>query len=321
MEARREQVFGGVFVLVAAAVLVGTVFAISGVFVRSVKMFRADFPFAGGIEPGATVRYSGGPKVGRVEQLRIDPQNPAQIEITFTVQSDLPIKTDSRVKIMSSSPLGDNHLEIFPGSLRASLASAGWLLPSEDYLDFNALAARLNEIAPSAQQLLQTLNDRSLELKTTVARINDLLNEQNRSNLSATLANTRGLIEENRSQVQATLGHLNDATQRLPPILDNLKKASEQANRSLDHIDQMVGENRADVRQSIAELRQLLLSVNDLTGRIDQTMDVNSQNIDELMENLNHVSENLKEFTDTIKTRPYTLIRSGNSREHQPGEN
>ena len=320
MDAKREQVFVGVFVLIAAALLVSSVFAISGVFGGRVKTYRADFLFAGGIEQGATVRYSGGPKVGRVERLSINPQDASRIEITFNVQSDLPVKTDSRVKIMSSSPLGDNHIEILPGSSGAPLASTGSLLPADDYLDFNALAARINEIAPSAQHLLQTLNERSTELKTTVARVNDLLSEQNRSNLSAALANTRGLIEENRSQVQAKLRQLKDASQRLAPVLDNLKKTSEQANKSLDHIDAMVGENRADVRQSVVELRQLLLSVDDLTGRINQTMNVNSENIDELMENLNHVSENLKEFTDTIKTRPYTLIRSSNAREHQPGE-
>ena len=273
MDTKREQVFVGVFVPIAAALLVSSVFAISGVFGGRVKTYRADFLFAGGIEPGATVRYSGGPKVGHVEQLSINPQDASRIEITFNVQSDLPVKTDSRVKIMSSSPLGDNHIEILPGSSGAPLASTGSLLPADDYLDFNAL--------------VETLNERSTELKTTVARVNDLLSEQNRSNLSAALANTRGLIEENRSQVQATLRHLNDTSQRLAPVLDNLKKTSEQANKSLDHIDAMVGENRADVRQSVVELRQLLLSVDDLTGRINQTMSVNSENIDELMENLN----------------------------------
>ena len=55
-------------------------------------------------------------------------------------------------------------------------------------------------------------------------------------------------------------------------------------------------------------------------NKLDQTLDVNSENIDELLENLRHVSENLKQFTNTIKTRPYTLIRSSNPREHKPGE-
>jgi len=319
MEAKREQVFVGLFVLIAAVLLVAAVFAMSGAFGGSVKTYRAYFPFAGAIEPGATVRYAGGPKAGRVEQLRIDPQDPARIEITFSVRSEFPVKTDSHVKIMSSSPLGDNHIEVFPGTPQASMAAGGSLLPAEPYLDFNSLASRINDIAPQAQQLLTTLNDRTTELKTTIARVNDLMNEQNRSNLTAALSNTRGLLEENRPQIQATLRHMNDASQRLGPLLDNLKKTSEQANQSLDHIDGMLGENRSDIRQSVTELRKLLLSVNELTGRIDQTMDVNSENIDEVMENLNHVSENLKEFTDTIKTRPYSLIRSGNPREHQPG--
>jgi hypothetical protein len=62
------------------------------------------------------------------------------------------------------------------------------------------------------------------------------------------------------------------------------------------------------------------VTVSDLTGRLDQTVDVNSENIDELLENLRHVSENLREFTNTIKTRPYTLIRSSSPPEHKTGE-
>src|SRR5258708_15248328 len=114
MNPRSEQEVVGVFVIVAAGVLVGTVFAISGAFGRSTHTFHSFVAFAGGIESGSAVRYSGGPKIGRVDRVGIDPQNPARIKITFKVQSDLPVKADSRVKIMSMSPLGDNHLEILP---------------------------------------------------------------------------------------------------------------------------------------------------------------------------------------------------------------
>jgi methyl-accepting chemotaxis protein len=88
----------------------------------------------------------------------------------------------------------------------------------------------------------------------------------------------------------------------------------------LNHVDSLIGENRADIRQAVIELRRSLATVTDLTGQLDQTLNVNSENIDELLENLRHVSQNLKEFTDTIKTRPYTLIRATNPREHKPGE-
>lgn len=320
MEAKREQAMVGLFVLIASAVLIATVFALSGAFGGAAATYRAYFPFAGGLEPGATVRYAGGPKVGRVEKLQLDPKDPSRIEITFSVRSGLPVKTDSHVKIMSLSPLGDNHLEIVPGSEKAALASTGAILASDPYVDFNALTAKVNEIAPQAQQLLKSLNDRATELKVTVSRVNELINDKNRDNLSATLADTRGMIAENRGAVKTTVQNLNSASRKLEPLLDDLRKTSAQANEALNHIDTLIGDNRADIRQAVIDLRRSLATLTDLTGRLDQTLDVNSENIDELLENLRHVSENLKQFTNTIKTRPYTLIRSSGPHEHKPGE-
>jgi phospholipid/cholesterol/gamma-HCH transport system substrate-binding protein len=320
MESKREQAIVGLFVLVASAVLVATVFTLTGAFAGAAVTYRAHSPFAGGLEPGATVRYAGGPKVGRVEKLQLDPKDPSRIEITFSVKPGWPVKTDSHVKIMSLSPLGDNHLEIVPGSERAALAANGATLPCDPYVDFNALTAKINDIAPQAQQLLKTLNDRAGDLQVTLTRINDLLNDTNRANLSATLAETRGLISENRANVKTTVKNLSSATEKLEPLLEDLRKTSAQANETLNHVDTLIGENRADVRQAVKDLRQSLATVTDLTAHLDQMLDVNSENIDELLENLRHVSQNLKEFTNTIKTRPYTLIRANNPREHTPGE-
>jgi phospholipid/cholesterol/gamma-HCH transport system substrate-binding protein len=320
MNAKGQQALVGLFVIVATAVLIGTVFAISGAFGRSTHTFHAYFPFAGGIETGSGVRYSGGPKIGRVDSVRIDPQNPSRIEITFKVQSELPVKTDSHVKIMSLSPLGDNHLEILAGSPAAAVAKDGSQLTADTYVDFNALTAQINDLAPHAQQLIVSLNDRATELKVTVERVNDLLNAQNRANLSATLANTRGMLEENRPALHSTLQHINSVSEKLEPLLADFQKTAGEANKAIDHIDAMLGENRADIRQAVVELRRSLTNVTDLTAHLNQTLDTNSENIDELLDNFRHVSENLKEFTNTIKSRPYTLIRSSNPKEHVPGE-
>ncbi len=319
MQSKRERAFVGLFVLIAVAVLFGTVFAMSGAYGSTTK-FHAYFPFAGGLEPGATVRYAGGPKVGRVDSIQLDPQNPARLDIVFSVQSDLPVKTDSSVKIMSMSPLGDNHLEIYPGSAQAPRAASGAALPSLKYVDFNALTAQLNDLNPQAQELLRNLNDRASEVKETIARVNDLLGPQNRANLAATIANARGMLEENRPQIKATLHNVNAVSEKLQPLLEDFRKTSEQANQTLNHVDAMVGENRADVRQAVVELRRTLTNMTDASARLDQTLDVNSENIDELLDNMRHVTENLKEFTATIKTRPYTLIRASNPREHKTGE-
>jgi phospholipid/cholesterol/gamma-HCH transport system substrate-binding protein len=320
MNAKGEQALVGTFVIVAVAVLIATVFLISGAFGRSVKTFHAFFPFAGGLEPGATVRYAGMPKAGKVDKLRIDPQDPARIEIVFSVQSDLPVKVDSKAKIMSMSPLGDNHLEIMSGSPQAAMAPNGALLPSEPYLDFNALTKQINDLAPDARRLLNTVNDRATELKVTIERVNDLLSAQNRANLAATLANTRGMLEEDRPKIKSTLTHLDTVTAKLEPVLEDFRKTLADANKALDHVDAMIGENREDVHAAIVELRKTLVNTTDLTNRLDNTLDVNSENIDEMLDNFRQISENLREFTATIKQKPYTLIRSSSPREHKPGE-
>jgi len=99
--------------------------------------------------------------------------------------------------------------------------------------------------------------------------------------------------------------------------LQDFQKTSAEANKAIDHIDSLIGENRADIRQAVAELRRTL--TNTPTDRpLNQTLDVNSENIDELLDNFRHVSENLKEFTNTIKSRPYTLIRSSNPANTNP---
>lgn len=321
MKSKTEQTFVGLFVLACAVLLIGTIFAMSGAFGRDTKTYHTYFAFAGWIEPGMSVRYSGGPKVGRVEKVTIDPRNVSRLDITFSVQSDLPVKSDSLVKIMSTTPLGDNHLEIFPGTPQAVEAANGALLPSQAYIDLSSLLAQLNDLAPQVHQLLVTLADRANELKETVARVNDLLGPSNRANLSATLASTRGLLEENRPQIKSTLENLNGGSQKLGPLLEDLRRTSAETNKTLNNVDALIGENRPDLRQAIAELRHSLTTVTDVTNRLDQTLDVNSESIDELLDNLRQATENLNEFTATIKNRPASLIRSTNPPEHIPGEN
>ncbi|HEV2388932.1 MAG TPA: MlaD family protein [Candidatus Acidoferrales bacterium] len=326
MSAKREQALVGLFVLVAAAVLVVGVAGVRGAFARAGVPYRTEIAFAGGIEPGAMVRYAGGPEVGRVKQLRVDPRNPSLIEISFTVLPSIPVKTDSQVRIMSMSPLGDNHVELMAGSPGAPPAPPNAVLPARPYVDFNAITAELDSIAPQASQLIATLNQRARELQLTVARLNDMLGDRNRANLSATLAGARDMLDEDRPPLHATLDNAQTAAAKLGPALDDLRNTSRQADlalhqadQALAHADAMIGENRPDLHQSIVELRQTLRSASGLTAHLDRTLDVNSDSLDDVIDNLRHITDNLKDFTETIKTRPYSLIRKSVPAEHKPG--
>jgi len=320
MESKREQALVGLFVLVAAGLLVITVFMLSGKLTRGDVPYRAYFKNAGGLGPGTQVRYAGGPPVGRVQNVRSDPQDPTRMEIDFSVQSDVPVKTDSTATITNTSPLADNFLGIIPGTAAAPRASPGATLKSTEYISFADIAGIISGLGPNANDLVTNLNARAIALQDTLNRVNDLLSDQNRSNIAASLGSVRGMLEEDRPAIRATLANLNSATTKVGPLLDDFRKTSAQANDALAHLDAAVTENRPDLHEAVATLRQVLASANVLTEQLNQTLNTNAENLDEIFDNLRHVTDNLNSFTETIKTRPYALIRASGIKPRKPGE-
>lgn len=319
MDPRREQVWVGLFVLAAAALLIATVLSVAGTFRRGNIPHRSYFKFAGGLEPGATVRF-GGMKAGSVQAVRVDPEDSTHIEIDFNVARDIPLKVDSVAKITSLGALGDNYLELTTGTRPAALAPPGSVVKSAETFTISDLGDMVGAVQPLAQQALRRLNQRLDELQVTVARANDLLSDRNRANISASLGTVNSMLAEDRPKLSATLDNVQTASARLTPLLADLKKTMAQANDTLGHVDTVVLENRRDLRASVVELRKTLVTASAVMDQLDRTLDYNADNIDQTLENIRVTTQNLKELTATLKRQPYTLIRANRSRERKPGE-
>jgi len=317
---RRQEAIVGLFVLIAAALLIITVFSLTGFFNRGDVLYRAFFKNAGGLRPGSEVRYAGGPPIGRIEDVRYDQHDTTRMEIVFRVKPDIPVKTDSVIVISSNSPLSDNFLGIVPGSKAAQRAPAGSTLSSNQYVGFGDLEAELADLAPQARVLLDNLNQRIVELQATIARVNDVLNDKNRANLSASLGTVRGVLDENRQPLHSTITHFDDASARIAPLLDDLKKTNADAQKTINTLEGTIAENRSDLRQSIEELRHMLDTANNVTEQLDRTLNANGENIDDILSNFRQASQNLRQFTETLKQRPYTLLRSALPPPHVPGK-
>jgi len=242
------------------------------------------------------------------------------MEIDFAIDPSIPVKTDSIAEITSTSPLGDNFLGIEPGSRNAPRAPRGATLKSIDYTSLDDIKAMIAQMGPRANTLLDNLNDRVTALKVTVDRVNDLINDRNRANISASLSNLRGMLEENRPAIHSTINNINDASAKIGPLMEDFRKTTAKANDALTHIDEVIGENRPDIRDAVVNLRKSLASAASLTDQLDRTMTANAENLDEIIDNLRNVTANLNEFTETIKTRPYTLIRASGVKPRQPGQ-
>ena len=315
---RAEQVWVGLFVLVAAGLLIAAVLAVSGVFGSGTVPHRAYFKFAGGLEPGAAVRF-GGMKAGSVLAVHIDPRDSTRIEVDFSIEDEIPLKTDSMAKITSLGPLGDNYLELTTGSRHAPKALPGSTVKSAPTFNFNDLGEMVAGLQPMVQQVLDKLNQRLDELQVTVARVNDLMSDKNRGNLSRSLSTVNSMLDEDRPKVSQTLDNVQSATTQLKPLIDDLKKTMAQANAALDNINGAVLENRKDLRASVKELRETLLSASSVMDQLNQTLNYNSDNIDEILANVRVATQKLKELTGKLERRPYTLIRADRPKERKPG--
>ena len=320
MDSKREQALVGLFVVVASVLLIATVLFLSGSLSSGLVPYHTYFKNAGGMASGTEVRYAGGPKIGRVKKVAPDPKDPTRMEIDFEIEPSVPVKTDSKTTIASTSPLGENFLGILAGTPQAPHAPPGSTLPSIEYISFADIGAMISALGPSAQELISHLNDRVEELKVTLARVNDLLKDENRANIAGALDNIHGMLRENRPAIRSALNRVNDASAKLGPLLDDLKTTSAKANDLITHVDDVIAKDDPVLKASLDKLKQTLTQANELTTRLNNLMSANSENLDEIIDNLRAVSNNMREFTETIKTRPYTLIRTSSPKAHEPGE-
>jgi phospholipid/cholesterol/gamma-HCH transport system substrate-binding protein len=319
MNSKTEQAAVGVFVLIAAALLIGTILAVAGTFTAGGVPHHTYFKSAGGLLPGAMVRY-GGMDAGKVQTVRVDPKDSTRIEIDFTVQQGIPVKTDSIAKISALGALSDNYVELGTGTRGGPLAPPGSELKSAETVGIGDLGDMIGNLAPIANQVLQNLNQRLVELQVTVARANDLLNDKNRVNVGASLGNLNSMLSDSRPKVSASLTNVQSATAKITPLLDNLKTTMDQANVVMSHIDSVVVENHQDIRAVVVELRETLLTASSLMEELKNTADNNTDNIDEIMVNIRATTENVRQLTDSLKSNPAVLIRGNNVKDRKPGQ-
>lgn len=319
MSGKREEAAVGVFVLIAAGLLIGAVLSVSGVFSSGGVAHHTYFKSAGGLLPGAMVRY-GGMDAGKVTKVKVDPSDTTRIEIDFTVKPNIPVKTDSIAKIAALGALSDNFVEISTGTKDAALAAPGSELKSAESMELSDLGDLIGGLAPVANQALQTLNQDLVLLQTTETRVNDLLNDKNREAVGASLGNLNAMLSDSRPKVAASLANVQTATGQLPPLLDNLKTTMGQANGVLGHLDSILVENHEDIRNIVVELRETLATASILTTQLKNTATSNSDNLDQTLENLRVTTENIRQLTESLKNNPAVLIRGEHLKDRKPGD-
>jgi phospholipid/cholesterol/gamma-HCH transport system substrate-binding protein len=318
-----EHVKVGIVVVLAALLFLVALVFVGGVniFRKKMTVYTTYFKFAGGLEPGSYVRF-GGMKVGTVKSAAIDAEDSTRIKVVLTVSEGTPIRMDSRARISTLGFLGENYVEVSPGSREATLLPAGSEIPASEIVQLADVFNNVNNITVNANKLVNDLDERILVLSDNanelIKNMNALLGPGNREHLSSVLSNADAMLAESRPHFARTMQNLDAASQKLAPAIDSANVTLNRASALAAHLDSVVQDSGPEIRETLKKMQVSLADTQRLVNHLDDTIQNNRGNLDEALENVRSASENLKQFSETLKQRPYSLVRIKNPKDRQP---
>ena len=123
MQERSLELKVGILLVVSTAILVGFIFVLGNLSLRSGFHISVDYDYIGSLQPGAPVKVSG-IKVGKVSDVEFiggteDPQlhQRVQVRVTAWIEDRVrdSIRSDAEFFINTAGVLGEQYLEIVPG--------------------------------------------------------------------------------------------------------------------------------------------------------------------------------------------------------------
>jgi phospholipid/cholesterol/gamma-HCH transport system substrate-binding protein len=323
MARKEEEIKVGALVVVAIVLFLTALVFVGGVNLLRKKRveYITHFRFAGGIDPGSFVRF-GGLKVGTVSRVEIDPRDTTRVRVHLSVNEGTPVRTNSSARISTLGFLGENYVEVSPGTRDAALLPPGREIPATEIVQLADVFNNVNNVTVNANKLVNDLDDQFLILADKAGRLidnlNAVVNEENRQRIESALANLDLMLAETRPRLNRALEGIETASAKLGPTLDNANSTITETRTMVGNMNSVVVENREEIRRVLLELRQSLERARALMANIDSTLTDNRANLDVTLENVRISSENLKQFTDTIKRRPFSLVRIKAEKDREP---
>jgi phospholipid/cholesterol/gamma-HCH transport system substrate-binding protein len=288
METRANHVLiGGFAILVTVLLLLFVLWATKFGAERNWQRYLVVFtePVVG-LTEGSSVQYNG-IAVGTVDKLSLDPADPRRVLALLKLKADTPIRVDTRAKLSQQGITGVPFILLSGGSPDAAPLQPP---PGSDIAIIRTQPSALQNVADSANRLM--------------ARLDELLSEDNIRHLNATLANLEqasAALATRRQDIEQLIVNAREATaalkttldsangtlagldrglvQRLPALLDRLDGTIAKLDAAAGHADALISENRpainafthqglSQVEPTLVELRGLARDLRQLTQRL-----------------------------------------------------
>ena len=290
METRANYVLIGAFTLATAAFLL--LFGLWAAKYSSDKDWRYyDVVFdeaVTGLTEGGSVQYNG-ISVGTVADLSLAPDDPRKVIAHVKLRANTPVKVDTRAKLSFTGLTGTAFIQLTGGSPRAA-----------------ALVSRDPDRAPVIRTEASALQNIAETANRLVARLDEVLSDENIANIHKTLANiekTSRALGDGSGDITALIANARHSSEKLSATLDTTNNAINDVDRELvkklpgliakldstlsrldataGNADAIIAENRGAIRgftrdglgevgPTLEELRALVRDLRRISSRLDQ---------------------------------------------------
>jgi phospholipid/cholesterol/gamma-HCH transport system substrate-binding protein len=317
LENRAYALITGVFVIAVAAGILLWANWLAGTTVQREKYRVVALRPITGLNEQAQVRYRG-IDVGRVTKIQLDKDNPNRILIDIEVNKDVPITRGTYAQLGMEGITGIAYVHLLGTYIAGEPLPKGrdgvpeiHLRPSFlDTLADNAEAV-LRDGRALLTELTKLVNEENRErISSSLAHLDTLLAKLE-TQLPGFVERTdervqAWLNENNRRNVEATLANLKDATQNLPALVEETRALVRDARALSAQASQLANEATALARDS--------------RGTVNDVRDTTLPKVNALADSVERSARRVGELAEELERKPDSLIWGHDKTPPGPGE-
>jgi phospholipid/cholesterol/gamma-HCH transport system substrate-binding protein len=298
---RSQKVRLGIFMAAGVAALVGGLVVLAGMKLgekrdRYLIRYQEAAVSLSGLDVGSPVKYSG-IGVGRVERVRIDPDDVSVILVEISLDHRTPVAEDTRANLGSQGITGLKYIELSRGSAAARVRKPGEEIPAGTSL-FDSLANQAGDIADKVGVVLDRVADLSgPDMKDRIARVLD--------RTESLLATMDATLTENRVALGTLAERLAGTATQIEKLSEELAGSARRVNRLLDESTLLV----KNARLTPERLNQVLESGAAVLGSMNSVLTQSRRDLVEAIGYLRETAENTSALSQKLRDDPSLLLR------------
>ncbi|MEN9481517.1 MAG: hypothetical protein RLZZ298_2912 [Pseudomonadota bacterium] len=262
MENKSHAFIAGLFALVFGVAAILAIYWLGGGREETHEYVVVTKQNVGGLNPQAQVRYRG-IRVGKVSDIRLDPDDYSNTLVTIDIRDDVPLTTGTVAKLNYQGITGLAHILLLESSKDTQPLQPNDAEPPR----ITMIPSLLEELGENGMATLR-------QARQLMASANEMMNEENRRHLTATLKN------------------LEAASANMKPALENMTGTLVQMRKLLDdqNIRKLSGA-AGEVGPLLSDARALVSKMQTATDKLDVAIgDASAGGSSALMPRLNELS-------------------------------